>query len=57
MMITKILYSSKFIAELKRLEKNLVILAAKKEKIFKEYPLHPSLRFHALHGKLLTWSI
>ncbi|OGH69455.1 MAG: hypothetical protein A2754_00885 [Candidatus Magasanikbacteria bacterium RIFCSPHIGHO2_01_FULL_47_8] len=58
MIVTEIFYSSKFVAELKKLSKELVILAAKKEKIFKTNPLHPSLRLHALHGKLAgLWSI
>ncbi|MFA6547443.1 MAG: type II toxin-antitoxin system mRNA interferase toxin, RelE/StbE family [Candidatus Magasanikbacteria bacterium] len=58
MIIKEILYSSKFVIELKKLPKELVVLAAKKEKIFKDNPLHPSLRLHALHGKLEgLWSI
>lgn len=58
MIITAILYSSKFIAELKNLPEALILLATKKEKIFKENPLHPSLRLHALQGKLKgLWSI
>ncbi len=58
MIITSILYSSKFVVELKKLPKDLFVLAARKEKIFKENPLHPSLRLHALHGKLSElWSI
>ncbi|MBI5729073.1 MAG: type II toxin-antitoxin system mRNA interferase toxin, RelE/StbE family [Candidatus Magasanikbacteria bacterium] len=58
MMVTEILYSSKFAAELKKLPKELMLLAAKKERIFKDNPLHPSLRLHALQGKLKgLWSI
>lgn len=58
MIIEKILYSTTFVKELKKLPKELVALAAKKEQIFKENPLHPSLRFHSLHGKLDgLWSI
>ena len=58
MMITKIFYSSRFVAELKKLPKELVVFAAKKEKIFKDNPLHPSLRLHALQGKLKgLWAI
>ena len=58
MIITEISYSSKFVVELKKLPKELIILAAKKETIFKENPLHPSLRFHALQGNLKgLWSI
>ena len=58
MMVSQIFYSSKFVVELKRLPKELVALAAAKEKIFKNNPLHPSLRLHALHGRLKgLWSI
>ncbi len=58
MIITEIFYSSKFAAELRKLPKELVALADKKEKFFKENPLHPSLRLHMLQGKLAgLWSI
>ena len=58
MIIKEILFSSKFVAELRRLPQELVALAAKKEKISKANPLHPSLRLHALHGKLQgLWTI
>ena len=52
MIITEIFYSSKFVTEFKKLPKQLMVLAVKKEKIFKGNPLHPSLRLHALQGKL-----
>lgn len=58
MMVTQILYSTKFVTELKKLPHELMLVAAKKEKIFKQNPLHPSLRLHALQGKLQgLWSI
>ncbi|MFA6486725.1 MAG: type II toxin-antitoxin system mRNA interferase toxin, RelE/StbE family [Candidatus Magasanikbacteria bacterium] len=58
MMVGNILYSSKFITEFHKLSKNLQLLAVKKEVIFKDNPLHPSLRLHALQGKLKgLWSI
>lgn len=58
MIVKEILYSSKFVAELRKLPKALLMLAIKKEKIFKDNPLHPSLRLHALQGKLKgLWSI
>jgi len=58
MIVTEILYSSKFVAKLRKLPKALLALAVKKEKIFKDNPLHPSLRLHALQGKLNgLWSI
>lgn len=58
MMVVEILYSAKFVVELKKLPSELINLAAKKEKIFKDNPLHPSLRLHSLQGKLKgLWSI
>jgi addiction module RelE/StbE family toxin len=58
MNIDKIFYSSNFVAELKKIPKDLILLATKKETTFKNNPLHPSLRLHALHGKLKgLWSI
>ena len=58
MIITAILYSSKFVGELKKLPAELVTIAIKKEKIFRQNPLHPSLRIHPLKGKLNgLWSI
>jgi len=58
MIIKEISYSSTFVAELKKLPKELMVLAAKKEAIFKENPLHPSLRLHGLQGKLKgLWTI
>ena len=58
MKVTEILYSSKFVAELRKLPKTLLVVAVKKENIFKNNPLHQSLRLHALQGKLKgLWSI
>lgn len=58
MIITEIHYSRKFIKELTKLPRALIILAAKKEALFKKNPLHPSLRLHALHGRLGgMWSL
>lgn len=58
MIIRKIYYSKKFIAELKKLSKEIIDLAVKKEEIFRGNPLHPSLRLHELHGKFAgIWSI
>lgn len=58
MIVAAILYSSKFATELRKLPKTLLVLAVKKEKIFRDNPLHPSLRLHALQGKLKgLWSI
>ncbi|MFA5099210.1 MAG: type II toxin-antitoxin system mRNA interferase toxin, RelE/StbE family [Candidatus Paceibacterota bacterium] len=52
MIITEILYSSKFVVEFKKLPEELIALAIKEERIFKENPLHHSLRLHALQGSL-----
>lgn len=58
MIVTGIHYSKKFIKELKKLPEQIVKIAAKKEKLFKDNPLHPSLRLHEMHGKLGgIWSI
>lgn len=58
MIVKAILYSSKFVAELRKLPKALLVLAIKKEKIFRNNLLHPSLRLHVLQGKLKgLWSI
>lgn len=58
MIVTNIHYSKKFIKELKKLPQQIVKLAIKKEKIFRENPLHPSLRLHEMHGKFEgIWSI
>lgn len=58
MIIKKILYSSKFVIELRKLPNELIDLSIKKEIIFKDNPLHPSLRLHGLQGKLKgLWSL
>ncbi len=58
MIIKSIHYSKKFIKELKKLPKQIVKIAINKERIFKDNPLHPSLRLHEMRGKLKgVWSI
>ena len=58
MIIKEIHYSKKFIKELKKLPQSILDLAIKKEKIFKDNPIHSSLRLHELHGKFKgVWSI
>ena len=58
MIIKEVKYSRKFIKELKKLPGFVIKLAIKKEKIFRDNPLHPSLRLHELHGKFKgLWSI
>ena len=48
----KIIYSSKFIKEYKKLPGEIKLLAEEKEKIFKENPFNPKLKSHKLKGKL-----
>jgi len=58
MIVKEIYYSKQFAKELKKLPENISRLAVAKEKIFKENPLHSSLRLHELHGKFVgIWSI
>lgn len=58
MMVEKIHYSSQFIKEFKRLPESIRQIAVVKENIFRQNPLHPSLRLHALKGSLAgMWSI
>ncbi len=58
MIVINVHYSKKFIKELKKLPKEIAQIAIRKEKIFRDNPLHPSLRLHELHGKLAgVWSI
>ncbi len=58
MIVADVHYSKRFIKEFKKLPRELIKLRVKKEKIFRENPLHPSLRLHELHGKFEgIWSI
>ena len=58
MIVKNIEYSTKFVKQLKKLPKNIINIAKKKEKIFKQNPLHSSLRIHELHGNFKNvWSI
>ncbi len=58
MIVKTIVYSTAFVKELRRLPKEIALLAVKKENIFKANPLHPSLRLHGLRGKLSwLWSL
>lgn len=58
MIVAKIIYSSRFVNELKKLSKALITITIRKEQIFKQNPLHPSLRLHPLKGRLQgLWSI
>ena len=58
MIVKEVHYSKKFIKELKKLPKEIIDIAIKKEIIFRDNPIHPSLRLHELHGKFKgIWSI
>ncbi len=58
MVIKKIGYSKRFLKEYKKLPDKIIKIARKKEIIFRDNPLHPSLRLHELHGKLeRIWAI
>ena len=58
MIIKGIYYSKKFTKEIKKLPREIIELAIKKETIFRKNPLHSSLRLHELHGKFKgIWSI
>lgn len=48
----KIIYSSKFAKEYKKLPLKIKNSAEKKEKIFKKDPFDPSLKTHKLTGRL-----
>jgi len=48
----KIIYSSKFEREYKRLPDGVKVMAEKKELIFRNNPFDPTLETHKLHGKL-----
>lgn len=51
MIVKEIHYSKRFVKELKLLPEDIISIAIKKEEIFKDNPLHPSLRLHELHVK------
>ncbi len=58
MIIKSIVYSTTFVSEFRQLPKEIIAVAIKKEKFFRDNPLYPSLRLHALHGKLKgLWTI
>ena len=58
MIVSNLFYSQSFLKEAIKLPAEILNIFAKKEKIFKLNPLHPSLRLHQLHGELdYLWSI
>ena len=52
MQARQIFYSSDFVKQLRKLPDVVQKIAIKKELIFRDNPIHPSLRFHALTGRL-----
>lgn len=58
MVVKNIFYGRRFAAQFKALPPSIKDLAIKKEQYFRSNPLHPSLRLHALKGKLEgLWSL
>ena len=58
MLVKQILYHPDFIKDLKRLDHFVQLQAVKTEELFRDNPLHPSVRLHPLKGKLKgLWSI
>ena len=56
----KIIYSSKFAREYKKLPLSIKLLAEKREEIFRQNPFNPRLKTHKLKGQLknfLSFSI
>ncbi len=58
MLVAKILYHPDFVKSFKKLERPIQLQAVKTEKMFRDNPLHPSIRFHPLKGELSgLWSL
>ena len=58
MKVKNIRYHPAFIKDIQRLSKEEQTRAIKTAELFQSNPLHPSLRLHALKGKLVgSWSI
>lgn len=58
MIVKKILYTDKFYFKFNKLPVKIKNVSDKKVELFRNNPLHPSLRLHELHGKLRNiWSI
>ncbi len=53
----RIVYTTKFAREYKKLPKKVRLAAEKIEPLFRENPFHPALDTHKLHGRLKDfWS-
>lgn len=58
MVIRTIRYEPGFLKDWKKLDHRFRLATAKAERLFRQNPLHPSLRLHQLHGTLEGhWSI
>jgi len=58
MIIRRIRYEEQFVKDLHRLDRRMYPFVEKAERFFRENPLHPSLRLHALKGKMQGhWSL
>jgi len=58
MIVKNIYYADNFIKQFKKLPLEIKKLVESKAEIFKNNPLHPSLRLHPLKGKLINlWSV
>ena len=58
MMVSDIEYTTNFVKQFRQLPERIQKNAIQKESIFRQNPLHPSLRLHELNGTLRgVWSI
>ncbi|MEK7655514.1 MAG: type II toxin-antitoxin system mRNA interferase toxin, RelE/StbE family [Patescibacteria group bacterium] len=58
MVVKAIFYHPKFVSEFRKLPDEIKNRAIKTEALFRQDPLHPSLRLHGLKGNLIgSWSI
>ena len=58
MIVRKIKYAPRYVKRVKKLHPSLLAIVIAKEKIFRNNPLHPSIRLHELHGRFRgLWSI
>lgn len=55
MRVKEIYYSSQFKKNFKKVPKRIQKEAAKKEKLFRQDPFHPSLKTHSLKGKFKNY--
>ncbi len=51
----KIIYTSKFVREYKKIPHNVKIIAEEHETLFRKNPYNPKLKTHKLRGKLASF--